>query len=143
VVELRFCKPVVKGSTPLASSTVSLLQDVLFFLRSRAILKHASNLIWGEIPKWPNGADCKSAGSAYRGSSPLLPTNPSGCSSVVEPQPSKLVARVRFPSPAPFTRYCSSGVEHFIGNEEVTSSNLVSSSITEPKFDSSRSLNTI
>ena len=24
-----------------------------------------------------------------------------GCSSVVEPQPSKLVARVRFPSPAP------------------------------------------
>ena len=25
-----------------------------------------------------------------------------GCSSVVEPQPSKLVARVRFPSPAPY-----------------------------------------
>ena len=27
-----------------------------------------------------------------------------GCSSMVEPQPSKLVAWVRFPSPAPFTK---------------------------------------
>ena len=32
-----------------------------------------------------------------------------GCSSVVEPQPSKLVARVRFPSPAPFCTYSSAG----------------------------------
>ena len=30
-----------------------------------------------------------------------------GCSSMVEPQPSKLVAWVRFPSPAPFTKIVS------------------------------------
>ena len=35
----------------------------------------------------------------------ILPPPPviiSGCSSMVEPQPSKLIAWVRFPSPAPF-----------------------------------------
>ena len=71
----------------------------------------------------------------------------SGCSSMVEPQPSKLVVRVRFPSPAPLVRAvrsssrrrsfrhrptpfrcCSSGVEHFLGKEEVMGSIPISSS---------------
>ena len=28
----------------------------------------------GRIPEWPNGADCKSAGSAFGGSNPSAPT---------------------------------------------------------------------
>ena len=35
------------------------------------------------------------------GSNPVIPTIFCGCSSLVEPQPSKLMRRVRFPSPAP------------------------------------------
>ena len=58
---------------------------------------------------------------------------------MVEPQPSKLMMRVRFPSPAPSKRYVgrlsimaralmcpySSVVEHFLGKEEVTGSSPV------------------
>ena len=58
---------------------------------------------------------------------------------MVEPQPSKLMMWVRFPSPAPIiTDYGSAGqadgfdtahiaqsVEHFLGKEEVTGSNPV------------------
>ena len=62
-----------------------------------------------------------------------------GRSSVVERQPSKLNAWVRFPSPAPapsmlaareglFRRCCSSAVEHFLGKEEVMGSIPISSS---------------
>ena len=36
------------------------------------------------------------------GSNPVAPTNARGCGSMVEPQPSKLMTRVRFPSPAPY-----------------------------------------
>jgi hypothetical protein len=68
-----------------------------------------------------------------------------GYSSMVEPQPSKLMARVRFPLPAPVRGQAGSGlpgwvatrkgfahiaqsVEHFLGKEEVTGSNPVMSS---------------
>ncbi len=59
----------------------------------------------GEVPEWPKGADCKSAGAAFGGSNPPLSTMFShsenmdlkfeifkvcGSSSVVERQPSKL-----------------------------------------------------
>ena len=58
-----------------------------------------------------------------------------GCSSTVEPQPSKLMMWVRFPSPAPNWKDVhrpwvtkgvgphSSGAEHFLGKEEVPGSN--------------------
>ena len=56
-----------------------------------------------------------------------------GCSSVVEPQPSKLMMRVRFPLPAPLKgssfAHIAQSVEHFLGKEEVTGSNPVMSSI--------------
>ena len=67
-----------------------------------------------------------------------------GRSSVVERQPSKLNAWVRFPSPAPapsarlaprgelFRRCCSSEVEHFLGKEEVMGSIPISSSSPRP-----------
>ena len=76
---------------------------------------------FGGVPEWPKGADCKSVSYAFSGSNPLSSTKktldnirkddiivlflikiPCGCSSVVEPRPSKPVARVRSPSPAPF-----------------------------------------
>ncbi len=68
----------------------------------------------GGIPERPKGSDCKSDGNAFAGSNPALPTIPvlpalvftgknktCGCGSMVERQPSKLNAWVRFPSPAP------------------------------------------
>jgi hypothetical protein len=66
-----------------------------------------------------------------------------GCSSMVEPQPSKLMVWVRFPSPAPaLLEQCGDGskwiarvavkcahvaqsVEHVLGKDEVTGSNPV------------------
>jgi hypothetical protein len=79
--------------------------------------------IEGGVPERPMGPDCKSGGSAFAGSNPAAPTEEElivdrrvaaaeirenrstriascGCSSMVELQPSKLVVRVRFPSPA-------------------------------------------
>src|SRR5205085_379312 len=69
---------------------------------------------YGGVSRAAKGADCKSAAFSFVGSSPTSPTmarvmriegaeeaNPGGCSSMVEQQPSKLMTRVRFPSPAP------------------------------------------
>ena len=70
---------------------------------------------------------------------------------MVEPQPSKLMARVRFPLPAPDSAFwpgkvtiwlvqkgfahIAQSVEHFLGKEEVTGSNPVMSSIsTRPGY---------
>ncbi len=39
--------------------------------RSSILLRGTNN---GEIPEWPKGADCKSAGSAFEGSNPSLTT---------------------------------------------------------------------
>ena len=56
----------------------------------------------GGVPEWLKGTDCKSVGFAYAGSNPAPSTRfpDCGCSSMVEQQPSKLMTRVRFPSPA-------------------------------------------
>ncbi len=63
----------------------------------------------------------------------------SGYGSMVEPQPSKLMARVRFPLPAPYIRiwrvleeyaFVAQLVEHTLGKGEVGSSNLLKSSIS-------------
>ena len=62
----------------------------------------------GGVPKRSTGADCKSAGYAFVGSNPTPSTSrggvesgEGGCSSRVEPQPSKLMMAVRVRSPAP------------------------------------------
>ena len=65
-----------------------------------------------------------------------------GRSSTVEPQPSKLMTWVRFPSPAPvwssgvplrwmnnIRAHIAQSVEHLLGKEEVTGSNPVVGSI--------------
>src|SRR5437764_13763478 len=71
-------------------------------------------ILTGGVPEWLKGTDCKSVGFAYAGSNPAPSTRAQvsgirfrnkplnrGCSSMVEQQPSKLMTRVRFPSPAP------------------------------------------
>ena len=74
-----------------------------------------AGLHFGGVPEWSKGSDCKSDGSAFGGSNPPPSTiyirgvggpdgvevSKRGCSSMVEPQPSKLMMWVRFPSPAP------------------------------------------
>ena len=44
----------------------------------------------GEVPEWPKGADCKSAGDAFEGSNPSLSTIFAGIAQLVEREPSKL-----------------------------------------------------
>jgi hypothetical protein len=49
----------------------------------------------------------------------------SGCSSMVEPQPSKLMTWVRFPLPAPTRQqsaHVAQSVEHVLGKDEVSGS---------------------
>jgi hypothetical protein len=89
MAEHLFCKQVVRGSSPLVSSS--------FFSETR----NES----GGLPEWPKGADCKSAGYAFDGSNPSPSTlllvvsplhrerhheRPAGVAQLVERQPSKL-----------------------------------------------------
>ena len=89
----------------------------LFPVAPRAARKWRARRLPARVPKRPTGADCKSAGSCLRRFESYPSTRPveagdvgpsvgsawskGGCSSMVEPQPSKLMAWVRFPSPAP------------------------------------------
>ena len=98
LVELRFCKPTVAGSTPVSSSTA-----------------------W--FPSGQREQTVNLPAYAFGGSNPSLPTR-CECSSMVEPQPSKLVMSVRSRSLARVA-YVAQSVEHFLGKEEVTGSNPV------------------
>jgi hypothetical protein len=93
--------------------------------RHRYCLTHCECLVTpaaGECPEWQRGRTVNPLAYAFVGSSPTSPTitsrrtenpddrlcvcrqlpwSPCGCSSMVEQQPSKLMTRVRFPSPAP------------------------------------------
>jgi hypothetical protein len=73
------------------------------------------------LPKLPDARKCSGGKALLIG----------GYSLVVEPQPSKLMMRVRFPLPAPYkdAAHIAQSVEHFLGKEEVTGSNPVMSSI--------------
>ena len=97
---------------------------------------------FGGVPERPKGSDCKSDGSAFEGSNPSPSTSrkmgpawhwrfpgvtAGGGSSMVEPQPSKLMTRVRFPFAAPAAVKavncpCSSVAEHSLGKGEVACS---------------------
>ena len=67
-----------------------------------------------------------------------------GCSSMVELQPSKLIAWVRFPSPAPVCdkAHIAQSVEHFLGKEEVIGSIPIMGSIFFGVVDLYRSTHT-
>ena len=58
LVEQLICNQQVAGSSPIASFFTSYF--IIF-------------LLFGEIPKWPKGTDCKSVGIAFEGSNPSLP----------------------------------------------------------------------
>ena len=64
------------------------------------------HLVFGSVPEWLMGADCKSAGSAYVGSNPTRPIH---------------------------TCPCSSAVEHSLGKGEVSSSSLDKGFPTTPR----------
>ena len=96
--------------------------------------------MFGGIPEWPKGPDCKSGGNAFAGSNPapaiaLLSSTSAilghghgcGCSSMVEFQPSKLATWVRFPSPALGSAAVAQLVECVLGKDEVLGSNPSSS----------------
>ena len=106
----------------------------------------------GGIPERSNGADCKSVGLAFEGANPPPPTKtkqrnfrcfvtsyvctyirtsyPAEVAHLVERKPSKL--QVAGSSPVfrsdDKQRLCSSGVEHFLGKEGVSSSILLKGS---------------
>ena len=99
MVEHLFCKQVVRGSSPLASSS-RCSPDAAARSESKASLAEAENEILlndGGLPEWPKGADCKSAGYAFDGSNPSPSTKhthrnetDAGVAQLVERQPSKL-----------------------------------------------------
>src|SRR5215207_8497971 len=69
------------------------------------VTKIPGSCVRGGVPKRPTGADCKSAGLCLRSFESYPLHHLCGCSSMVEPQPSKLMVWVRFPSPAPLLHH--------------------------------------
>ena len=83
--EQLICNQQVVGSSPIASSS----GECVFKVGGEGIgvgesqwhfSKHTADI--GEVPEWPKGADCKSAGDAFEGSNPSLSTIFRGNSSV-------------------------------------------------------------
>ena len=126
-VEQLPCKQRVGGSNPLASS--------------RRGAEFGGSPEDGEVPKWPKGADCKSAGTRLRGfkSSPphhlvrrgVRTGRSGGNSSAVERQPSKLgvagsnpVSR-SIPRGAARRAHVAQSAEHVLGKDGVTGSSPV------------------
>ena len=77
---------------------------VLHLIDERVLVRF--RLVFGSVPEWFMGADCKSAGSAYVGSNPTRPIH---------------------------TCPCSSAVEHSLGKGEVSSSSLDKGFFTTPR----------
>ena len=82
VVEQLTCNQQVGGSTPFASSTPK-MQDAGWRMGATVGRENASSIVnyescilfnKGEVAEWTKAADCKSAGVAYVGSNPALPT---------------------------------------------------------------------
>ena len=149
LAEQRFCKPQVAGSSPAAGSTARFLVGG----RARVAERRERTItLAGGCPSGQREQTVNLPAYAYGGSNPPPPIG--GCSSVVEPQPSKLVAWVRFPSPAlgwdpvgarqenksPSSEGMTTDeraavaqlVEHVLGKDEVMGSSPISSS-THPE----------
>ena len=85
------------------------------------------NVYRGRCPSGQREQTVNLPAYAFGGSNPSLPTVRE-CSSMVEPQPSKLVMSVRSRSLARVACVAQS-VEHFLGKEEVTGSSPVVGSL--------------
>src|SRR6266850_4718127 len=109
------CKQWVGGSNPPASAS--------FF---EVLPVRAGGL--GEVPKWPKGADCKSAGKRLRGFKSSPPHHffiVGGNSSVVERQPSKLGVAGSNPvsrSKSRASAHVAQSAERVLGKDEVSGS---------------------
>ena len=92
-VEQLICNQQVVGSSPIASSMQKncLGGDIITERRSLVGSAGQGTVRRGEVPEWPKGADCKSAGYAFEGSNPSLSTILfAGIAQLVEREPSKL-----------------------------------------------------
>src|SRR5215813_4955247 len=114
-VEQLTCNQQVVGSTPTIGST-----------RPFVGTTH------GEVPEWPKGADCKSAGVSLRRfeSSPLHAATLGRCGSSSVGRARAFQARgrgfdSRLPLVASSCAHVAQSAEHFLGKEEVTGSNPV------------------
>ena len=73
MAEQLICNQQVVGSSPIASSSLANLARGHWSSRVAVYFsKHTADN--GEVPEWPKGADCKSAGDAFEGSNPSLST---------------------------------------------------------------------
>ena len=87
--EQLICNQQVVGSSPIASSSEYFFKLGVGGIAYSFIIGVKSR---GEVPEWPKGADCKSAGDAFEGSNPSLSTKLAlaGIAQLVERKPSKL-----------------------------------------------------
>jgi hypothetical protein len=93
MVEQLICNQQVVGSNPIASSSHVVLAcaKVGTAQALQGIQYYRGEERKGEVPEWPKGADCKSAGDAFEGSNPSLSTKLfAGIAQLVERKPSKL-----------------------------------------------------
>ena len=80
LVEQLICNQLVGGSSPFFGSEFEVLRiEAVIFIVHRNLKFHFSTNVLlttgGDIPEWPNGADCKSAVYDFGGSNPSVPTN--------------------------------------------------------------------
>ena len=126
LVEQRICNPQVTGSSPIASSRA--LRQPVF----RASCD-ADEVQRAGVAERSMAADCKSAGQCPTVVQihPPAPSHPRGSNSGVESQPSKLLVAGSNPvsrsndSQAFSWAQVAQAVEHVLGKDGVTSSNLV------------------
>ena len=67
MAEQLICNQQVVGSTPTVGSLLTMYLDVTDI----GIIVNL--ILYGWIPEWPKGTDCKSAGTAFGGSNPPSP----------------------------------------------------------------------
>ena len=68
LVEQLTCNQQVVGSTPIASSILSMFRKAVFFVKYKCCLSSVGQRIFNSpfagVPEWPNGSDCKSDAKA-------------------------------------------------------------------------------
>ena len=119
-VEQLICNQQVVGSSPIASSMQKNCLGGDIIIGRRLLVGSAGQGIArcltrrGEVPEWPKGADCKSAGYAFEGSNPSLSTILfAGIAQLVEREPSKL--GVAGSSPVSRSNLCMTVMAHSRG----------------------------
>ena len=74
-----------------------------------------SYCIYGQIPEWPKGTDCKSAGTAYGGSNPPLPTTYAGMAELADALDSGSSVRLGHAGSSPVSRTKALKTQRFQG----------------------------